>query len=68
MIPIWCVPGSPYANESAVIGAIRWARESGIPFLGTCGGFQHAVLEFARNVMGLSAAEHAATAAAAIAS
>jgi CTP synthase (UTP-ammonia lyase) len=59
---IWCVPGSPYANASAAIGAIRWARENNIPFLGTCGGFQHAVLEFARSVIGLSAAEHAETA------
>ena len=60
---VWCVPGSPYANEGAAIGAIRWAREGNVPFLGTCGGFQHAVLEFARNVMGLPDAEHAETAA-----
>jgi CTP synthase (UTP-ammonia lyase) len=59
---VWCVPGSPYASESAAIGAIRWARENNVPFLGTCGGFQHAVLEFARNVMGLLGAEHAETA------
>ncbi|HEV3331156.1 MAG TPA: CTP synthase [Bryobacteraceae bacterium] len=59
---VWCVPASPYASEAAAIGAIRWARENGIPFLGTCGGFQHAVLEFARNVMGLSDAAHAETA------
>ena len=48
---VWCVPASPYANEAAAIDAIRWARERSIPFLGTCGGFQHAVLEFARNVL-----------------
>jgi CTP synthase (UTP-ammonia lyase) len=59
---VWCVPASPYANESTAIRAIRWARENGVPFLGTCGGFQHAVLEFARNVMGLSGAQHAETA------
>jgi CTP synthase (UTP-ammonia lyase) len=59
---VWCVPGSPYASERAAINAIRWAREGKVPFLGTCGGFQHAVLEFARNVMGLSGAEHAETA------
>ena len=27
--------------------AIRFARETGRPFLGTCGGCQHAILEFA---------------------
>jgi CTP synthase (UTP-ammonia lyase) len=60
---IWCVPASPYSNEASAIDAIRLAREEGIPFLGTCGGFQHAVLEFARNVLGLSAAQHAETSA-----
>lgn len=59
---VWCVPGSPYANEASALDAIRWVREEGVPFLGTCGGFQHAVLEFARNVLGLSGAQHAETA------
>ena len=58
---VWCAPASPYADEAAALGAIRWARESGVPFLGTCGGFQHAVLEFARNVLGLENAEHSET-------
>jgi CTP synthase (UTP-ammonia lyase) len=39
--------------------AIRHARESRLPFLGTCGGFQHALVEFARNVAGIPAADHA---------
>ena len=39
--------------------AIRFAREHGVPFLGTCGGFQHALLEYARNVLHLSDADHA---------
>lgn len=30
----------------------RWARLERKPFIGTCAGFQHAVLEFARNVLG----------------
>jgi RimJ/RimL family protein N-acetyltransferase len=42
--------------------AIRFARERRVPFLGTCGGFQHAVIEYARNVLGWSDAEHAETA------
>jgi CTP synthase (UTP-ammonia lyase) len=56
---IWLVPGSPYRSEAGAIAAARTAREQGIPFLGTCGGFQHAVLEFARDVCGLSGVNHA---------
>ncbi len=36
------------------ISAIRYAREKNIPFLGLCLGMQLAVIEFARNVCGLS--------------
>ncbi|MGH1361792.1 MAG: CTP synthase [Burkholderiaceae bacterium] len=35
------------------IQAIRFAREQGVPYLGICLGMQLAVVEFARNVMGL---------------
>ena len=35
------------------IEAIRYARENNIPFLGICLGMQMAVVEFARNVLGL---------------
>ena len=38
------------------IEAIRFARERGIPFLGICLGMQCAVIEFARNVVGLEGA------------
>jgi CTP synthase (UTP-ammonia lyase) len=55
---IWCVPGSPYKNMEGVLSAIKFARESGTPFLGTCGGFQHAVIEYARNVLHLDNAAH----------
>ncbi|AXE23619.1 hypothetical protein C0216_09250 [Streptomyces globosus] len=51
---VWMLPGSPYASEAGALAAIRTAREEGIPFLGTCGGFQHALLEFARSVCGLA--------------
>jgi CTP synthase len=37
------------------IGAVRYARENGIPFLGICLGLQCAVIEFARNVCGIEA-------------
>jgi CTP synthase (UTP-ammonia lyase) len=56
---IWLVPGSPYRSETGAITAAHIARTRGIPFLGTCGGFQHATLEFARNVCGLATAGHA---------
>jgi CTP synthase (UTP-ammonia lyase) len=56
---VWCVPGSPYASMDGALAAIRYARESNWPFLGTCGGCQHALIEYARNVLGLSAADHA---------
>ena len=56
---IWVVPNSPYRSEAGAIAAIRHARENGWPFFGTCAGFQHAVLEFARHVAGLDRAAHA---------
>lgn len=62
---IWCVPASPYRSMEGALIAIRYARERGVPFLGTCGGFQHAVIEYARNVLGWPDAEHAETAPAA---
>ena len=40
------------------VEAIRYARESGLPFFGICLGMQCAVIEFARNALGL---EHAAS-------
>lgn len=58
---VWLVPASPYENEAGALAAVRFARESGRPFLGTCGGFQHALVEFARQVVGLSTADHAET-------
>jgi len=58
---LWVVPGSPYHNDSGVYDAIRWARESGKPFLGSCGGFQYAVIEYARHVLGWQDAAHAET-------
>lgn len=58
---LWCVPASPYRSMDGALTAIRYAREKQVPYLGTCGGFQHAVVEYARNVLGWSDAEHAET-------
>jgi CTP synthase (UTP-ammonia lyase) len=56
---VWVVPGSPYADPEKVIEAIRGARLREIPFLGTCGGFQHAILELAQGLAGIENAHHA---------
>jgi CTP synthase (UTP-ammonia lyase) len=45
---LWCAPGSPYKSAQGAMNGIQFAREHNYPFLGTCGGFQHVVLEFAR--------------------
>src|SRR5207302_1505383 len=58
---LWCVPGSPYESLEGALEAIRFARTNGVPFLGTCGGFQHAIIEYARNVLGLADADHTET-------
>jgi CTP synthase (UTP-ammonia lyase) len=56
---VWLTPGSPYADDSAAYDAVRWAREGDVPFLGTCGGLQYAVVEYFRNVLGVGNASHA---------
>lgn len=56
---IWLAPGSPYASFEKALATIRFARERGVPFLGTCGGFQHVLIEFARNVLDIVDADSA---------
>jgi CTP synthase (UTP-ammonia lyase) len=53
---VWCVPGSPYENMRGALAAIRCARTTCRPFLGTCGGFQHALIEYAEAVWDIAAA------------
>ena len=57
----WCVPGIPYRNADGAMRAIRHARITRTPFLGTSAGFQYAILEYARDVLGLSQADHQKT-------
>lgn len=52
---IMVAPG-PYGVARGVIEAIRYARENNVPFLGTSGGCQFMILEFTRNVLGVSEA------------
>jgi len=56
---LWIAPGSPYSSLQGALSAIELARCEPIPLLGTCGGFQHVVLEFARNSLGFADAQHA---------
>jgi CTP synthase (UTP-ammonia lyase) len=55
---LWCVPGMPYRSADGALTAIRFARSHRIPFLGTSAGFQYALIEYARNVLGFSDADH----------
>jgi CTP synthase (UTP-ammonia lyase) len=57
----WCVPGMPYRNAEGALRAIRHARITRTPFLGTSAGFQYTILEYARDVLGLSDADHQKT-------
>ena len=47
-------PGFGERGIEGKIDAIKYIRENNIPFLGICLGMQMAVIEFARNVLGLS--------------
>jgi CTP synthase len=52
-----CVPGGfGVRGIEGKVGALRWARENGVPTLGLCLGLQCMVIEFARNVAGLEGA------------
>ena len=56
---IWAAPGSPYKSFDGMIKGIEFARRRDWPFLGTCGGFQYALIECARNVLGIKDADTA---------
>ena len=56
---IWGAPGSPYASADGMLNGIAHARRARIPYLGTCGGFQYALIELSRNVLGIADADTA---------
>ena len=56
---LWAAPGSPYQSFDGMLKGIEFARRCDWPFLGTCGGFQYALIEIARNVLGLKDADSA---------
>ncbi|NAS12020.1 CTP synthase [Poritiphilus flavus] len=49
-------PGFGERGIEGKINAVQYARENGIPFLGICLGMQMAVIEYARNILGLKEA------------
>ena len=56
---LWSGTGSPFKSLEGALNAIRFGRERNYPFIGTCAGFQHIVIEFARNVLGIKEANSA---------
>jgi CTP synthase len=49
-------PGFGHRGMEGKITAVKYAREKQLPFFGICLGMQMAVIEFARNILGLTAA------------
>ncbi|MFI6909407.1 hypothetical protein ACIBKY_49660 [Nonomuraea sp. NPDC050394] len=56
---LWCAPGSPYRSLRGALEALRYGRQHHVPTLGTCGGCQHMIIEYARHVLGYEDAQHA---------
>lgn len=53
----WVAPGIPNSVDG-VLNIIKFARENNVPLLGTCGGFQYIILEYARNKLMMDSAGH----------
>ncbi len=53
---ILVAPGFGERGVEGKINAVQFGRENGIPFLGICLGMQMAVIEYARNIVGLAGA------------
>jgi CTP synthase (UTP-ammonia lyase) len=56
---LWAAPGSPYQSMEGMLKGIEFARRRDWPFLGTCAGFQYALIECARNVLNIKDADTA---------
>ena len=56
---IWGAPGSPFASMEGMLRGIEFARVRDVAYLGTCAGFQYALIEFTRNVLGVLDADSA---------
>jgi CTP synthase (UTP-ammonia lyase) len=56
---LWGAPGSPLASALGMLRGIEFARRQDVPYLGTCAGFQYALVELTRNVLGMPDADTA---------
>ena len=53
MSGVFVAPGSGTRGFEGKLVAVRYARENNVPFFGVCLGMESAVVEFARNVLGI---------------
>ena len=56
---VWGAPGGPFDSPTGMVHGIAHARQTRLPYLGTCAGFQYALIELSRNVLGLADADTA---------
>jgi CTP synthase (UTP-ammonia lyase) len=56
---VWGAPGSPYRSAHGMLRALQYVREHDLAFIGTCAGFQYALIELTRNVLGVADADSA---------
>jgi CTP synthase (UTP-ammonia lyase) len=49
----WAAAGSPFKSFDGMLKGIEYARVHDRPFIGTCAGLQYALIECARNVLGI---------------
>ncbi len=56
---VFIAPGSALEPSDNIIGSIKFVREKQIPCIGTCGGFQRILTEYASNVLGEENIYHA---------
>src|SRR6266496_544780 len=56
---VWGAPGGPFDRPTGMVNGIEHARRMRVPYLGTCAGFQYALIELSRNVLGLEDADTA---------
>lgn len=56
---VWGAPGSPFRSARGMLRGPQYVREHNLAYLGTCAGFQYALIEFTRNVLGITDADSA---------